>query len=183
MRKPSAPRSKACASAFRRNTGCRAWRPEIETLWQRGAQWLRGCRRRDGRDFVAAHEICAAGLLHRRAGGGVFQSRALRRRALRAARARPRHRRNVRTHARGRFRQGSAPAHHDRHLCAVRRLLRRLLSAGAKGAHPDQARFRGVLRRGRRRHPDADDAFGRVRASAKRRAPIRSKCTSTTFSP
>ena len=46
-----------------------------------------GGRRRDRRGVAAAHEICAAGLLHRGAGRGVVQSRALRRRALRPARA------------------------------------------------------------------------------------------------
>ena len=40
-RKPSAARSRACASAFRRNTGWPAWPPEIEALWQQGAQWLK----------------------------------------------------------------------------------------------------------------------------------------------
>ena len=40
------------------------------------------------------------------------------------------------------LRQGSAPPHPDRHLCALRRLLRRLLSPGAEGAHADQARLR-----------------------------------------
>ena len=34
---------------------------------------------------------------------------------------------------------------HDRHLCAVGRLLRRLLPAGAEGAHADQARLRELL--------------------------------------
>ena len=46
-----------------------------------------------------------------------------------------------------RLRRGGAPAHHDRHLCALGRLLRRLLPAGAEGAHADQARLRGLLRR------------------------------------
>ena len=50
---------------------------EIETLWQRGAQWLSGRRRRDRRNLAAAHQIRAAGLLHRGAGGSFVQSRAL----------------------------------------------------------------------------------------------------------
>ena len=108
-----------------------------------------GGRRRDGRGVAAAHEICAAGLLHRRAGGSLLQPRALRRRALRPAQPRPQHRRDVREHARGRVRRGGAPAHHDRHLRAVGRLLRRLLPARAKGAHPDQEGFRGLLCEGR----------------------------------
>ena len=58
-----------------------------------GRAMAQGRRRRDRRRVAAAHQIRAAGLLHRRAGGGLVQSRALRRRALRAARARPRHHR------------------------------------------------------------------------------------------
>ena len=46
-----------------------------------------GGRRRARRGVAAAHQIRAAGLLHRGAGGGLVQSRALRRRALRPARA------------------------------------------------------------------------------------------------
>ena len=65
-----------------------------------GRGLAQGCGRRTGRGVAAAHQIRAAGLLHRRAGGGVVQSRALRRRALRPARARPRHHRHVREHAR-----------------------------------------------------------------------------------
>ena len=41
--------------------------------------------------------------------------------------------------------RGEAP-HHDRHLCAVGRLLRRLLRPGAEGPHADQARLRDGLR-------------------------------------
>ena len=62
---------------------------EIETLC--GSRASHGCkrrRRRDRRDLAAAHQIRAAGLLHRRAGRGLVQSRALRRRALRPARRR-----------------------------------------------------------------------------------------------
>ena len=49
-------------------------------------------------------------------------------------------------HARRGLRRGSAPPRDDRHLCALGRLLRRLLPARAEGAHPDQARLRGLLR-------------------------------------
>ena len=112
---------------------------EIEKLWEQGADVAEGRRRRDRRGVAAAHQIRAAGLLHRGAGGGLVQSRALRRRALRPARAGPRRHRHVREHARRGLRQGGAPAHHDRHLCALRRLLRRLLPARAEGAHADQA--------------------------------------------
>ena len=69
-----------------------------------------------------------------------------------------------------RLRRGGAPARDDRHLCALGRLLRRLLSARAEGAHADQARFRGCLRSRRRRDADAGDAVGRLRRSARRAA-------------
>ena len=36
-----------------------------------------GCRRNGAGDLAATHEVCAAGLLHRRAGGGVIQPRPL----------------------------------------------------------------------------------------------------------
>ena len=50
--------------------------------------------------------------------------------------------------ARRRLRQGGAPAHPDRHLRALGRLLRRLLPQGAEGAHAHQARLRrGVEQR------------------------------------
>ena len=65
-----------------------------------GRAMAQGCRRRDRRHFAADDQIRAAGLLHRGAGGSLVQSRALRRRALRAARSRPRHHRHVRAHAR-----------------------------------------------------------------------------------
>ena len=44
----------------------------------------------------------------------------------------------VREHPRRRLWRRSAPPRHDRHLCALRRLLRRLLSARAKSPHADQ---------------------------------------------
>ena len=75
---------------------------------------------------------------------------------------------------RGLRRRGQAPDH-DRHLCAVGRLLRRLFHQGAEGPHADQARLRPGVR-AVRRDPDPDRAVGRVRRSA-RRAPIRSRCT------
>ena len=50
---------------------------EIEALWQKGIAWLKRRRRRDRRHLAAAHEIRAAGLLHRRAGGSLVEPRAL----------------------------------------------------------------------------------------------------------
>ena len=114
---------------------------EIEKLWSRRRGVAEGGRRRTGRGVAAAHQIRAAGLLHRGAGGSLVQPRALRRRALRPARAGPLDRRIVREHPRRRLWRRSAPPRHDRHLCALGRLLRRLLSARAKSPHPDQEGF------------------------------------------
>ena len=50
---------------------------EIEKIWQQGRRLAQGGRRRTGRGVAAAHQICAARLLHRRAGRGLVQSRAL----------------------------------------------------------------------------------------------------------
>ena len=50
---------------------------EIEKIWEQGRALAESCGRRTGRGVAAAHEICAAGLLHRGAGGGFVQSRAL----------------------------------------------------------------------------------------------------------
>ncbi len=78
---------------------------------------------------------------------------------------------------RGLRRRGQAP-HHDRHLRAVGRLLRRLLPQGAARASAHQPGLQARLRRGRR----ADRARPRPTwpsASARKRR-IRSRCTSTT---
>ena len=50
---------------------------EIEALWERRARVAEGRRRRNRRRVAAAHQIRAAGLLHRRAGRGLVESRAL----------------------------------------------------------------------------------------------------------
>ena len=126
------------------------------------------------RDQPAAHQIRAAGLLHRQSGRGVVQPRALRRHALRAAGRGPGPDRHLRQDPRRRLRQGGAPARHDRHLRALGRLLRRVLSEGAEGAHPDQARLRAGVRAGRP-GPDPGDAERRRSASA-RRWTTRSRC-------
>jgi len=62
------------------------------------------------------------------------------------------------TPGQGLWRRG-APARDDRHLCALGRLLRRLLRARAKNSQPDQARLRSGFRQWRRRRADAGDAF------------------------
>ena len=73
-----------------------------------------------------------------------------------------------------RLRRRGAAAHADRHLCAVGRLLRRLLPEGAEGARADRPRFRRGVR-ALRRDPDADRAVAGLCASA-RRWTIRSRC-------
>ena len=136
---------------------------EIDALWQQGARWLE----------AAGAEIAEVSLPHTKyalaayyivaPAGSVLEPRALRRCSLRAARAGARHHRHVPEDPRGRLRQGGPPPGHDRDLRAVGRLLRRLLPARAEGAHADQEGFRGLLRAGRRRHPDAGDAVGCLR--------------------
>ena len=81
------------------------------------------------------------------------------------------------------FGTGGATAPDDRHLCALRRLLRRLLCEGAENPHPHQAGLRARVRRRRRRDPDPRHAHPPPLGSARRARTIRSKCTSTTSSP
>ena len=50
---------------------------EIDALWDAGHRLAEGCRRRDRRDQPAAHQICAADLLHHRPGRGLVQPRPL----------------------------------------------------------------------------------------------------------
>ena len=51
--------------------------PEIEKLWHAGRRVAARGRRRDRRGLAAAHEIRAAGLLHRGAGRGLLEPRPL----------------------------------------------------------------------------------------------------------
>ena len=50
---------------------------EIDAVWEQGIAWLQRRRRRDRRGLAAAHQICAAGLLHHRPGRGLVQPRPL----------------------------------------------------------------------------------------------------------
>ena len=127
-------------------------------------------------------EYGLAVLLPDRAGGGVVEPRALRRRALRLSR-RDRRRRSdgaVRAHARRGLRRRAEAPHHARHVRALGRLLRGVLRAGAEGAHADHPRARGAVRALRRARV-ADVADGRVRARREDRR-TRSRCTSATCS-
>ena len=112
---------------------------------------------------ATACAVRAAGVLPDRAGRGVRQPGALRRRPLRpASRGARRHdRRDVRADAGGGLRRRGQAADHARHLCAVVRLLRRLLRDGAAHPDADPAGLRRGVREGRP-DLDADLADGRV---------------------
>ena len=50
---------------------------EINAIWDQGIEWLQGCGRGGGRDQPAAHQICAADLLHHRPGRSLVEPRPL----------------------------------------------------------------------------------------------------------
>ena len=136
---------------------------EIEALWQQGLAWLRD----------AGAEIVDVSLPHTKYGLATYyivapaeaSSNLARYDGVRfGLREDGEDLRDLyeRTRAAGVWCRGAA-AHPDRHLCAVGRLLRRLLPAGAEGAGADPARLhRGVRACGRA--ADADRAVGGVRA-------------------
>ena len=76
-RRRSASRSRACKIGIPKEYRVDGMPDEIEALWQQGHRLAEGRRRRDRRHLAAAHEIRAAGLLHRRAGRGLVQPRPL----------------------------------------------------------------------------------------------------------
>ena len=115
---------------------------EIEKLWDDGIAWLKAAGATIHDISLPHTKYALPGLLHRRACRMLVEPRALRRHALRTARQRRQPDRHLREDARRRLRQRGSPPHPDRHLRAVGRLLRRLLSQGAEGAHSDQARLR-----------------------------------------
>ena len=84
-------------------------------------------------------------------------------------------RRDVRGDALARLRRRGHAAHSARHVRALGRLLRRLLSKGAAGARADRAGLRQRVRERRASALHADDADAGV--SARRRSPIRTRCT------
>ena len=110
--------------------------PGVRSGVRSGARARARARRRGGGVRPAALvSLRHAVLLPRRARGGVVEPRALRRRALRAAR-RGRHlRRDGRPYARRRLRRRAEAPDHARHVRALGRLLRRVLRPGAEGAH------------------------------------------------
>ena len=50
---------------------------EINAIWDQGIEWLKDAGAEVGRDQPAAHQICAADLLHHRAGRGLVEPRPL----------------------------------------------------------------------------------------------------------
>ena len=148
---------------------------EIEELWQQGIAWLK----------AAGAEIVEISLPHTKYALPTYyivapaeaSSNLARYDGVRFGLRVPGDslRRDVREHPRRGLRRRGAAPHPDRHLCAVGRLLRRLLPEGAEGARADRARFHRGVREGRR-DPDADDAVAPPSPSA-RRWTIRSRCT------
>ncbi len=134
---------------------------------------------REGRhrlgSVVDVRNLC---VLPDRAGGGVVEPGALRRRALRIARRRGRRCAHELRDSGSRFRRGSEAPDHARHVRVVGGLLRRVLRPGAAGAHVDPARLRTRLRAVRR----ADRVQHRrpLRSSSVRKPPTRWRCTSAT---
>ena len=148
--------------------------PEIETLWAQGIDWLKR----------AGAEIVDISLPHTKYALPTYyiiapaeaSSNLARYDGVRFGLRVPGESlgRAVREHPRRRLRRGSAPPHPDRHLCALGRLLRRLLPEGAEGAGADRQRFhRGVQEGGH--HPDARRRRRR-RSPRARRWTIRSPC-------
>ena len=108
---------------------------------------LEQARRHAGRRQPAAHRAVDSRLLHHRAGRGV--ARTCRASTACATATAPRTTTTCSTctsqHASRRLRRRGQAPHHDRHLRAVARLLRRLLPAGAEAAPHDRRRFPAVL--------------------------------------
>ena len=50
---------------------------EIEALWEQGKAWLKEAGAETRRHLAAAHQVCFAGLLHRRPGRSLVQPRPL----------------------------------------------------------------------------------------------------------
>ncbi|CAA9463508.1 MAG: Aspartyl-tRNA(Asn) amidotransferase subunit A @ Glutamyl-tRNA(Gln) amidotransferase subunit A, partial [uncultured Solirubrobacteraceae bacterium] len=129
-------------------------------------------RRHGGDHAPAACPARAGRVLPDRSGGVLEQPRALRRRALRAAR-RPRRRPggHVQRHTRGGLRARGQAAHHARDLRAVVGLLRRLLRPRPEGPHQDRRGLRRRLRVLRlRRHADLSHRGVRARLEGRRPA-------------
>ena len=166
--------ARPAGSASRREYRVDGMPAEIEALWQQGIDWLRdaGAEPVEIQLPMTKYALPAYYIIAPAEASSNLARYDGVRFGLRVAGRQPR--RDVRTDARRRVRRRGAPPRADRHLCAVGRLLRRLLPEGAAGAHADRARFRRRLRAGRL-HPDPDRAVAPPSRSA-RRATIRSRC-------
>ena len=160
------------------------YQPGVEQRFREAVAAARGAGRDGRRGRLPALRLRPARLLPDPAERVLVEPRPLRRDALRPAGRRRRHGQRRGGHVgqprRGLRHRGEA-AHHARHVRAVQRLLRRLLRAGAEGAHADRARLRGGVRAGRRARL-ADDARPRRSRSASG-STTRWRCTSPTCAP
>ena len=156
-------RRRACGSACPTSTSATAWTRRSSAAVRAAIDVLRDLGATIERVSLPTPTYGVADLLHRRAGRGVVQPGALRRREVRPAGAGQGPDRHGEPHARGRLRRRGQAPHHARHLRAVRRLLRRLLRQGAEGAHARPAGLRGGVR-ARRRPRGADHARRRLPA-------------------
>ena len=170
-----ASRSRACASACRRSSSPAALAADVDATLRAALRRSWRARRDAGRRQLPRTELSIPVYYLDRAGRGVVEPVALRRRALRPPRRalqRPRSSMYARDARRRLRRRGQAPDH-DRHLRALARLLRRLLPAGAEAPPHDRRRLPGAFEQLRR-----DRRAGR----ADRRLATRRE-TSTTRSP
>ena len=191
-RRPSCPRPCSCRRAIR-SAGVRLAVPQAgTTAWTRSSpasarrsssalEHARGARRRGGGVRPPALvSLRDAVLLPRRPGRGVVEPRALRRRALRAARRGRDLRRDGRSDTRRGLRRRAEAPHHARHVRALRRATttrstgrrrRCARSSSASIARRSRASTRSSRRPRRRSH--SRSATG---------PPIRSRCTPATCS-
>ena len=126
-----------------RGQGHGAWR---RAGGPRGACCLREGRREARGGLALADRSRPSRLLHHPAGRGVCKPRSIRRRSVRLAGRRSRPRRDVSAHAWEGLRTRGEAAHDPRHICALGRLLRRVLRESAEGSNPHQSRIRSRLR-------------------------------------
>ena len=169
----AAPTCAASASACPRSSRARASTPGVLAAFERDARPRARARRHRRAVPAAARPARAQRLLPDRAGRGVVQPRALRRRPLRLPRAgRPRPPAHVHGDARAGLRRGGQAPDHARDLRALLGLLRRLLRPRAAGADADRARLRDRVRALRLRR-DADGAVRRLRARREDLGPAR----------
>ena len=167
-------RCRACASACRRSSSRR--RSRATSTAPCAPRWpsSSGSARRWSTCSLPRTELSIPVYYIIAPAEAIVEPEPLRRRALRPPRrALRRPARHVQEEPQRRLRpRGQAP-HHDRHLRALARLLRRLLPAGAEAAPHDRRRLPGLLPRVRRdrRAGRADRRVEARRARATTRSP------------